>query len=102
MWQTDGRHAVVAFTDDWEDGREPAGFYDQCDVGGAGRRRYSTILAGGQDLAAGRVRFVGEAAARIEEDYLRILRFFRFFARYGRGAPDAAAVAAIQRCGTGY
>ena len=50
---------------------------------------------GREDLAAGRVRFVGRAAARIEEDYLRILRFFRFLARYGRGEPDAEAVAAI-------
>ncbi len=38
---------------------------------------------------------VGDAEARVAEDYLRILRFFRFFARYGRGVPDAQAVAAI-------
>jgi poly(A) polymerase len=48
------------------------------------------------DLAAGRVRFVGDAATRIAEDYLRVLRFFRFHARYGRGAPDAAALEAIR------
>ena len=52
---------------------------------------------GGQDdLAAGRIRFVGEPAARIAEDYLRILRFFRFQARYGRQSPDAATVSAVR------
>ena len=52
-------------------------------------------FGGREDLAAGRVRFVGVAARRIAEDYLRVLRFFRFFARYGRGEPDGEAVAAI-------
>jgi poly(A) polymerase len=40
------------------------------------------------------VRFIGDAATRIAEDYLRILRFFRFHAAYGEGAPDPAGVAA--------
>jgi poly(A) polymerase/tRNA nucleotidyltransferase (CCA-adding enzyme) len=52
-------------------------------------------FGGRADLAAGRVRFVGEAARRVAEDYLRIFRFFRFFARYGRGAADEEALAAI-------
>jgi poly(A) polymerase/tRNA nucleotidyltransferase (CCA-adding enzyme) len=42
------------------------------------------------------VRFVGDATARVAEDYLRILRFFRFWARFGRGAPDPQAIAAIE------
>jgi len=48
------------------------------------------------DLHGGRVRFVGEPAARIAEDYLRILRFFRFHARYGHGDPDPAALEALR------
>ncbi len=52
-------------------------------------------FGGQEDLRAGRVRFVGDPATRIAEDYLRILRFFRFHARYGAGAPDPAALAAI-------
>jgi tRNA nucleotidyltransferase/poly(A) polymerase len=48
------------------------------------------------DLGAGRVRFVGDAAQRIAEDYLRVLRFFRFHARYGHGPPDATALQAIR------
>jgi poly(A) polymerase/tRNA nucleotidyltransferase (CCA-adding enzyme) len=51
---------------------------------------------GAADLLAGRVRFVGDPATRLAEDYLRALRFFRFQARYGRAAPDASAVAAIR------
>ena len=92
--ETDGRHATVAFTDDW---REDAA------------RRDFTINAmsmtvdgevfdhfgGLEDLAAGRVRFVGDPAARIAEDYLRILRYFRFVARYETQGGDAAALAAI-------
>ena len=46
------------------------------------------------DLAARRVRFIGEARQRIREDYLRILRFFRLTAEYGEGPPDAEGLAA--------
>ncbi|MGL5139291.1 MAG: CCA tRNA nucleotidyltransferase, partial [Beijerinckiaceae bacterium] len=52
---------------------------------------YATGL---DDVREGRVRFMGEAAARIREDYLRILRFFRFHASRGRGVPDAGGLAA--------
>ena len=44
-----------------------------------------------------RVRFIGEPQRRIEEDYLRILRFFRFHAHFGEGAPDAAGLLACIR-----
>ncbi len=53
-------------------------------------------FGGAADLRAGRVRFVGNAAGRVAEDYLRILRFFRFHARYGVGPPDRGCLAAIQ------
>ena len=46
------------------------------------------------DLAARRIRFIGDAASRIREDYLRILRFFRFHARYGAGLPDREGLSA--------
>ena len=59
-------------------------------------------MGGRADLAAGRVRFVGDARRRIAEDYLRILRFFRFHARFGRGAPDAAALAACAELAPGH
>lgn len=92
--ETDGRHAVVAFIDDWEADAARRDFTINA-MSQARDGRIYDYFGGRADLAVGRVRFVGEAAARIAEDYLRVLRFFRFFARYGRGAPDAAAVAAI-------
>jgi poly(A) polymerase len=48
-----------------------------------------------------RIRFVGDPSARIKEDYLRILRFFRFHARYGKGAPDRAGLAACLKLKSG-
>jgi poly(A) polymerase len=59
-------------------------------------RVYDPLGQGLEHLAARRVVFVGEAAARIDEDYLRILRFFRFHAAYGSGDPDAYALAACK------
>ena len=91
---TDGRHAVVAFTDDWEEDSARRDFTINAMSMDRDGRVYD-YFGGQEDLAAGRVRFVGEARLRIAEDYLRVLRFFRFSARYGRGVPDAAAVAAV-------
>ena len=88
----DGRHAEVEFTDDFAADaarRDLTINAMSCDAAG----RLYDYFGGRADPRAGRVRFVGDAAARIAEDYLRILRFFRFFARYGR-PPDAAALAA--------
>ncbi len=93
--ETDGRHARVEFTDDW---REDAARRDFT-INALSMRRDGAVFdyfGGIEDLRAGRVRFVGDAAQRIAEDYLRILRFFRFFARYGRGVPDPDALAAIR------
>jgi poly(A) polymerase len=93
---TDGRHATVAFGRDWN--------VD------AGRRDftinalYATAdgavidhVGGLADLESRTIRFIGDAEARIREDYLRILRFFRFFARYGSGRPDAEGLKACAR-----
>jgi poly(A) polymerase len=91
--ETDGRRAVVAFATDWKED--------------AGRRDF-TINAlyasvdgdifdyhnGIADLKEGHVRFIGDAVARIREDYLRILRLFRFHAWYGKGEIDAVALKA--------
>lgn len=92
---TDGRHAEVEWTTDW---REDAARRDfrinamSCDAAG----NLWDYFDGRADLANGRVRFVGDPATRLREDYLRALRFFRFWARYGRGTPDAEALAAIR------
>ena len=98
--ETDGRHAVVAFATNWHED--------------AGRRDFTInalyATADGEvfdyhnglaDLQAGRVRFIGDAVARIREDYLRILRLFRFHAWYGKGEIDAVALnaAAAEKSG---
>lgn len=92
---TDGRRAEVAFTDDWraDAARRDFTINAMSLTPEGGLHDY---FGGREDLAAGRVRFVGSAAQRIAEDYLRVLRFFRFLARYGRGEPDAEAVAACR------
>ena len=83
----------VAFTDDFEADAARRDFTINamsCDRDG----RLFDYFGGRADLAAGRVRFVGPAAARIAEDFLRILRFFRFLAHYGRLPADAEALQA--------
>ncbi len=92
--ETDGRRAVVAFTDDWmaDASRRDLTFNAMsCSPDG----HLFDPFGGRADLAAGRVRFVGDPRARIEEDYLRLLRFFRFHAHYGRVRPDEALLAAM-------
>ena len=92
---TDGRHAVVAFTDDWRADAARRDFtINALSLTRAGE--VFDYFGGIADLRAGRVRFVGDPATRIAEDYLRILRFFRFFARYASGPPDADALAATR------
>ncbi|WP_128255024.1 CCA tRNA nucleotidyltransferase [Falsirhodobacter deserti] len=91
--ETNGRHAVVAFSSDIAEDAARRDFtmnalYAEAD---------GTLidpLDGLPDLLARRVRFVGDPAARITEDYLRILRFFRFHAIYGQGGPDPEGLAA--------
>jgi len=93
---TDGRHAVVEWTTDWREDAARRDFTINA-MSLAPDGALFDHFGGREDLAAGKVRFVGDPDARLAEDYLRALRFFRFQARYGRGAPDAAAVAAIRR-----
>ena len=93
--ETDGRHAVVGFSDDW---------------GADAARRDFTInaiyicadgslddpLEGLADLRAGRLRFAGMASRRVEEDALRMLRYCRFLPRFGAGGIDAEAETALR------
>ncbi|MGF1609026.1 MAG: CCA tRNA nucleotidyltransferase, partial [Kiloniellales bacterium] len=93
--ETYGRHARVAFTDDWEADAARRDFTFNAMSCGLDGSLYDPF-GGREDLTAGRVRFVGEAEARIREDYLRLLRFFRFQAHYGRAAPDPEGLAAAR------
>ena len=93
---TDGRRAVVAFTDDWGEDARRRDFT----LNSLYAHRDGTVFDptghGCADARAGRIVFVGEAEERVREDYLRILRFFRFFAWYGAGPADDAALAACE------
>jgi len=92
--ETDGRRAVVAFTEDWAEDAARRDFRLNALYADAAGTVFDPTGGGLADAAKGRIVFVGEAETRIREDYLRILRFFRFQAWYGRGQPDATGLAA--------
>lgn len=91
--KTDGRHAVVEFTSDWESDasrRDLTINAIYADEKGSVFDYYNGI----DDLENGVVRFIGNAGQRIKEDYLRILRFFRFYSIFGKGEIDAKVLKA--------
>jgi tRNA nucleotidyltransferase/poly(A) polymerase len=97
---TDGRHAKVAFGRNFPSDARRRDFTINAlslDVNG----QVHDSVGGLDDLAAGRVRFIGDAEMRIREDYLRILRFFRFSARFGAGALDRDGLTASVRARLG-
>jgi poly(A) polymerase len=91
---TDGRHAQVMFTDDWREDAARRDFTINALSADLLTGEIHDYFSGQDDLTARRVRFIGDPLRRIAEDHLRILRFFRFHARFGRGEPDADALAA--------
>jgi len=91
--ETDGRHAVVAFTDDWAEDAMRRDFTFNA-LYASVKGEVFDYATGVDDLIAGRVRFMGDARQRIAEDYLRSLRLFRFHAWYGKGEIDADALRA--------
>lgn len=92
--KTDGRRADVAFTGDWVEDAKRRDFTINALYADADGTVHDPLETGRTDLKARRVRFIGDANARIAEDYLRILRFFRFHAWYGAGEPDAEGLKA--------
>jgi len=92
--ETDGRHAIVEFTEDWREDAARRDFRLNALYADRGGRIFDPTGGGLADARAGAIVFVGDPAARIREDALRIPRFFRFLAWYGRGAPDPAGLAA--------
>ncbi len=99
--ETYGRHAKVAFGRDWRADAERRDFT----INAFSATRDGTVydyVGGLADLAARRVRFIGDPKQRIEEDYLRILRFFRFHAAYGTSDhPDREGLIACINCRAG-
>jgi poly(A) polymerase len=91
---TDGRRATIAYTDDWREDAARRDFTINALSADPASHEVHDYFGGLDDLAAHRVRFIGDPLTRIAEDHLRILRFFRFHARFGRGAPDPASLTA--------
>ncbi|MBP1874124.1 poly(A) polymerase [Ensifer adhaerens] len=85
---TDGRRAEVAFGTDWKVDAERRDFTINA-LYANDKGEVIDEVGGLADIESRTLRFIGNAAERVAEDYLRILRFFRFFAHYGNGRPDA-------------
>lgn len=94
--ETDGRHAVIAFTEDWLEDSQRRDFTINTLLASPSGDIFDPTARGFSDQRDRRVVFVGDPAQRIAEDYLRILRFFRFHAQYGDGVPDAASLEACR------
>lgn len=95
--KTDGRRAIVSFTQDWLEDARRRDFTVNTLLADCRGQIYDPLGEGLSDLAAGKIRFVGAADKRIAEDYLRILRFFRFHALYGEGDFDKGALKACEK-----
>jgi poly(A) polymerase len=89
---TDGRRATVAYTDDWAEDAARRDFTINALSADPTSFQVHDYFGGWDDVERRHVRFIGDPLTRIAEDHLRILRFFRFYARFGEGAPDAAAL----------
>lgn len=93
---TDGRRATVAFANEWQDDAARRDFTINALYAHPVTLEISDYFGGLDDLAARRVRFIGDARERIREDHLRILRYFRFHARFGSEPADHEALAACK------
>ena len=93
--ETDGRRATIAFAADWREDAARRDFTINALYADPGSGTVDDWFGGIADLQKGCVRFIGDAATRIAEDHLRILRFYRFAARFGRGDLEPASHAAV-------
>ncbi|ARM89398.1 poly(A) polymerase domain-containing protein [Rhizobium sp. CIAT894] len=91
--ETDGRRAKVAFSTDWKADAERRDLTINA-LYADSEGEVVDLVGGLADIEKRNIRFIGDAARRIAEDHLRILRFFRFFAYYGSGRPDAEGLKA--------
>lgn len=94
--ETDGGHAVVAFTDDWRVDAERRDFTFNALSADPVSGEVHDYFGGLEDLRRGVVRFVGDASERVAEDHLRIMRFYRFQGRFGGESVDRNSRAACR------
>lgn len=86
--ETDGRRAVVAYTDSWHEDSQRRDFTFNSLLMDLSGQVYDPVGCGVNDLEQRKVAFIGDARERVKEDYLRILRYFRFATRYGMAFDD--------------
>lgn len=89
--ETDGRRATIAYSDDWREDAMRRDFTINALYADPLTGEITDYFGGLEDIDARHIRFIGSAADRIDEDHLRILRYFRFLARFGDPDPDAEA-----------
>ena len=95
--ETDGRRAVIAYTDNWAEDAQRRDFTVNALYADGDGKVFDPTGEGIVDLSVRKFRFVGDADMRVREDYLRILRYFRFLAQYcGDGKIDAEALRACR------
>jgi poly(A) polymerase len=92
--ETDGRRAVIRYTDDWVEDAKRRDFTINALYLDFRGQIYDPLGTGLRDLERRKISFIGKPEDRIREDYLRILRFFRFHAHYGVGPLDGAGLKA--------
>lgn len=97
---TDGRRATVSFAQDWREDAARRDFTINALFAHPETLQIDDYFGGVEDLAAGRVRFIGDARQRIREDHLRILRYFRFQARFGAELDSEAEDACAELAAT--
>jgi poly(A) polymerase len=97
---TDGRRATIAFAQDWREDAARRDFTINALYAHPGTLEIYDYFGGLEDLAARRVRFIGDPRARIREDHLRILRYYRFQARFGADLDAAAEEACAELADT--
>lgn len=93
---TDGRRATVEYASEWQDDAARRDFTINALYVDPRTLRIFDYFGGLEDLAARRVRFIGDARQRIREDHLRILRYYRFQARFGSGLDPEAEEACAE------
>lgn len=95
--ETDGRRAVVAFTQDWAEDAKRRDFRLNAIYVSPDGAMHEVLRGSIEDAKSGQVIFIGDADQRLREDYLRILRFFRFNAWYGAGIDEAGLSACARQ-----
>lgn len=95
--ETDGRRAVVAFTQEWAEDAARRDFRMNAIYAGPEGQLYEVVPGSIEDAIAGRVIFIGDGDQRLIEDYLRILRFYRFNAWYGAGIDETGQAACARQ-----